>query len=45
MAIRRARYYLDLIRDMEQEGGMATWRFNPVRVRNSESAHSNARGT
>jgi hypothetical protein len=37
MAIHRACYYLDLARDMEQEGGMAIWRFNPVRVRNGES--------
>jgi hypothetical protein len=38
MAIRLACYYLDLARDLEQEVGIAIWRFNPVRVRNSESA-------
>jgi hypothetical protein len=45
MAIRLACYYLDLARYLEQEVGTAIWRFNPVRVRNSESAHSNARST
>jgi hypothetical protein len=45
MAIHLARYDLDLARDLEQEVGRAIWRFKPVRVRNSESAHSNARST
>jgi hypothetical protein len=38
MAIHLACYDLDLARDLEQEVGMAMWRFNPVRIRNSESA-------
>jgi hypothetical protein len=38
MAIRLALYDLDLADDLEQAGRIAIWRFNPVRVRNSESA-------